>query len=214
MSPAKSTVDRKWFERRLAELNISSWTEFARRVGVSKSQISLVLDGKRHAHIDLVREMSRVLRAPLHELARKLGGPVMEAIDAVAEIERGSTLELAGTIGGDFSVVFTPETRTRKLVHLGIEAPTGSQALEYQTAGTPAAMFHGSLAVIQPRQEADEDTMAGRHNVVWLSDGRVLMRMVEASTDAGRYKLTAAGCDDIIDAEITHFAPVLAIMAN
>lgn len=207
-------VDRKWFERRLAELGYKSQAELARKVEVSTSQLSLVLDGKRNAHLDLAKALAQALKVPLLDLAKRLNGPMMDALEAVAEIERGSTLELAGSIDGEFQVDLTPEGRRRRLVRLDLDAPAGAVALEYHTAGTAAAMFNGMVAVVLEKREVDADAMVGRYNVVWLPTGPALMRVVSLGKTPGRFNLSVANCADIEDAEVTHYAPVLAIMAS
>ena len=134
MTTAKQ-IDRKWFERRLAELGFKSQAELARKVDVSTSQLSLVLDGKRNAHLNLAKALAQALKVPLLDLAKKLNGPMMDALEAVAEIERGSTLELAGSIDGEFRVDLTQEGKRRRLIRLDLDAPAWAVALEYNTAG-------------------------------------------------------------------------------
>lgn len=207
-------VDRKWFERRLAELGFKSQAELARKVEVSTSQLSLVLDGKRNVHLDLAKALAQALKLPLLDLAKRLNGPMMDALEAVAEIERGCTLEIAGSINGEFQVDLAPEGRRRRLVRLDLDAPAGAVALEYHTAGTPAAMFNDMVAVVLEKREVDAEAMVGRYNVVWLPAGPALMRVVSLGKTPGRFNLSVASCADIEDAEVTHYAPVLAIMAS
>lgn len=213
MTTAKQ-VDRKWFERRIAELGFKSQAELARKVEVSTSQLSLVLDGKRNAHLDLAKALAQALKVPLLDLAKRLNGPMMDALEAVAEIERGCTLELAGTIDGEFRVELAPEGRRRRLIRLDLDAPAGAIALEYHTAGTAAAMFNGMVAVVLEKREVDANTMVGRYNVVWPPTGPALMRVVSLGRTPGRFNLSVANCADIEDAELTHYAPVFAIMAG
>ena len=74
-------------------------------------------------------------------------------------------------------------------------------------------MFNGMVAVILEKREVDAEAMVGRYNVVWLPSGPALIRVVSLGTTAGRFNLSAANCADIEDAEVTHHAPVFAIMA-
>ncbi|ADP70727.1 helix-turn-helix domain protein [Rhodomicrobium vannielii ATCC 17100] len=205
-------IDRKWFERRIAELRIPSQAELARRLGISKSLLSLVLDGKRSANLELAQGLSRELRMPLLEIARRTSGDMMDAIEAVAKLERGVTLEVAGTIGGDFAVDLYPPSRRRTMVRLEIDAPAGAQALEYRTAGTQAAMFDGSMCVVGSQRPVDPEAMVGRYNMVWLADGRILMRFVDRLEKDG-YFLSAVGCEDITS-KLDAYAPVIAILAG
>lgn len=213
MAEIRNNVDIKWIRRKMVEVGISSDAELGRRSGIPKrALISYILQGKRNIQENNLIEMAKALKVAPRELASKLGGKSYEFLRALEHMEKYPQLPLRGTIDDRFAVVFFPDDFPTSNVEVDIKLGPGAYALQYNTANSSAAMFDGSLAVILEKREIDPPAMLLRNNVVWLSDGRVLIRRVREGQLPERYTLDGAGVPPIYDAELIAFAPVQALL--
>ncbi|RCL04010.1 MAG: hypothetical protein JSC189_000047 [Candidatus Tokpelaia sp. JSC189] len=213
MGDFKNKVDIKWVRRKMTEAGISSNAELGRRSGIQKrALITYILQGKRNIQEDNLIKMAKVLKVSPRELSEKIGGKLYEFIQELDGMGKDHRLVIRGTIDDRFSVVFFPDNYDYKDVQVDIKPGAGAYALQYNTENTPAAMFDGSVAVILEKREIDPPSMLLRNNVVWLSDGRVLLRRVKEGQLPDRYTLDGANVPPIYDVELLAFAPVQALL--
>jgi len=204
-------VDKKWIERKMAEAGIRSKAELGRRIGIEeRSLMSLIFAGKRSLREDAMLKMANELRVTMRELAHKLGGRPLEIVKAIDETDK-ATLDVRGTIDDRFTAFFYPPGRVER-VRVDIAAGVGAFALRYDTSGTAADMFDGSITVILEKRDVEPAAMLERNNLVWLVDGKVLLRRVTKGQLPDRYNLSAANVSPLYDVEIIAFAPVQALL--
>lgn len=70
-------IDKKWFENAMKDRGMSQ-RQFAKRVGLDPSQISLLLSGKRRTKKSDILMFAENLNAPVNDVLRAVGIPVEE----------------------------------------------------------------------------------------------------------------------------------------
>lgn len=204
-------IDKKWIECKMTEAGIRSKAELGRRIGIEeRSLMSLIFAGKRTLREGAMIKMANELRITMRELAHRLGGRPLEIVKAIDETDT-AVLDVRGTIDDRFIAFFYPPGRIER-VRMDIVAGIGAFALRYDTAGTAADMFDGSIAVILEKRDVESAAMLERNNLVWLADGKVLLRRVTKGQLSDRYNLSAANISPLYDVEIIAFAPVQALI--
>jgi len=89
-----------------------------------------------------------------------------------------------------------------------MKTPVGGYGLVYDIKNNPATIFSDSIAVALEKREAPKNMMLKRNNIVWLADGRVLLRHVVFGQLLNRFDIFGANMPPLYDVEIVAFSPV------
>ena len=201
-------VDVKWVKEKMDAAGIRSYAELGRKSGMmQRTLITLVLQGQRNIQQENLIKMAEVLKVSPFDLAEKLGGRTYNFLSALKDMEANEELEIRGSIDDNFAVHFF-EARHFKTVHADIKTPAGSYGLVYDIKNNPATIFSVSIAVALEKREAPTTMMLKRNNIVWLADGRVLLRHVISGQLRNRFNIFGANMPPLYDVEILAFSPL------
>jgi len=87
-----------------------------------------------------------------------------------------------------------------------MKTPVGGYGLVYETENNP--IFSGSIAIALEKQESPQNLMLGRNNVVWLADGKVLLRHVISGQLRNCFNIFGVNMPPLYDVEIQAFSPL------
>ena len=201
-------VDVKWVKEKMDAAEIRSYAELGRKSGMmQRTLITLVLHGQRNIQQENLIKMAEVLKVSPFDLAEKLGGRTHNFLSALKDMEANEKVEVRGSIDDNFAVHFY-ESRHFKTVHTDIKTPAGSYGLVYDIKHNPATIFSDSIAVVLEKREAPTTMMLKRNNIVWLADGRVLLRHVISGQLRNRFDIFGANMPPLYDVEILAFSPL------
>lgn len=201
-------VDVKWVKEKMDAAGIRSYAELGRKSGMmQRTLITLVLHGQRNIQQENLIKMAEVLKVSPFDLAEKLGGRTHNFLSALKDMEANEKVEVRGSIDDNFAVHFY-ESRHFKTVHTDIKTPAGSYGLVYDIKHNPATIFSDSIAVVLEKREAPTTMMLKRDNIVWLADGRVLLRHVISGQLRNRFDIFGANMPPLYDVEILAFSPL------
>lgn len=201
-------VDVKWVKEKMDAAGIRSYAELGRKSGMmQRTLITLVLHGQRNIQQENLIKMAEVLKVSPFDLAEKLGGRTHNFLSALKDMEANEKVEVRGSIDDNFAVHFY-ESRHFKTVHTDIKTPAGSYGLVYDIKHNPATIFSDSIAVVLEKREAPTTMMLKRNNIVWLADGRVLLRHVISGQLRNRFDIFGANMPPLYDVEILAFSPL------
>lgn len=127
-------INKQWFLDRLQERGENQST-LARHLGVDKSAMSLLLNGRRRLHAEACDEIAAFLRVPVSDVLAAAGFKVETK-------QRQADVDLVGSVNAQF-VVSMNDTAAAVAGHSALMA--GTVAVRVQTAGTDADWMDGWL---------------------------------------------------------------------
>lgn len=186
-----SEVDAGWFRERIADLDISQ-NAFAKRVGMSPSNLSLTLKGKRQITITRAADFARELGVTLDDVVLHSG------IDyGTAD---GDRIKIVGHIDGAGAASF--ENRTLGTVPAMGKMPPDTVALVMRTTQTDLDLMNGWIVFAGPVTD-NVPTAVDRTALVKVRGAeKPLMRLIRRGQSAAIYTLTGIAQAPVYDAEI------------
>ncbi|WP_295735523.1 helix-turn-helix transcriptional regulator [uncultured Bartonella sp.] len=199
-------VDVKWVKEKMNAAGIRSYAELGRKSGMmQRTLITLVLQGQRNIQQENLIKMAEVLKVSPFDLAEKLGGRTYNFLSALKDMEANEKLEIRGSIDDNFAVHFY-DPKDFKTVQTDMKTPVGGYGLVYETENNP--IFSGSIAIALEKRESPQNLMSGQNNVVWLADGKVLLRHVISGQLLNRFNIFCANMPPLYDVAIQAFSPL------
>lgn len=174
-------------------------------LGIDKSTMSLILNGKRKLPLDKAADIARLLGVTPSEVMQHMGVRV-DGIKTGGP-ETVQTLPFEGWIDAT-ARVHKDSARRKRPLNVGFSVEPGSVAFQWRTPQTKMDILDGWIVVAGARREADEG-MIGRGCVVGTKDGEVMIRAVRRGYSQGRYSLLGLDMPDVEDVEVVWYAPVL-----
>lgn len=180
----------------------ASAKEAADRMGWNLNTYTSHENGNRRFGVDKARTYARAYGADPYWLLEGRGNK--PAVEAAVEVP------LVGYVGAG-SQIHPIDDHAKGAALEYIAAPphadAGSVAVKVRGESMEPVLHEGDIVVYRRRSQAINE-MVGRERVVWLSDGRVMIKDMWPGQQPGRFNLMSHNASPILDAEVTHAAKI------
>lgn len=199
MMTPMSTINKPWFDQRLAEKHLSQ-RRLARLMKLDQSAISLTLSGKRRMKFEEAAGIARLIGYPVSEVLRNAGVPVEEGRQRVP---------VAGWLDGMGEIHCLPMDDAQRVL-TPQPMPEGSVAVQCRTAASPLEYMDGWLLFREPPVQPPP---LGQFAVVQIAGGIRTIGTLRRGYRKGRLNLSGPCCS-ITDAAVEWAAPITAIRTD
>ncbi|WP_336279216.1 hypothetical protein [Bartonella sp. CB175] len=207
----RHNINRKWIEDKMIDVGIENISELGRRIGVqNRTYMYHFLSGLRPFSLQSLQKLASTIHVPLRELIQNVGGEQKDFLIAIDESDT-APLQIRGTIDDRMQVVFYPTDYSYETTTVDIKPASGTFALRYETTNSALSVLDGAVAVFDERQPINHDAIVGHVHLLWLANGKILLRKVVESTIAGKYNLSHGNNELLTDQEVIAYAPTRAL---
>lgn len=139
----------------------------------------------------------------------------LEDLPGIQEyLELGQGIPIVGWVGAGADAHFYNEAAdspSPETIPAPAETPVGTVGVTIR-GDSLGKTYNGWVALYEARQDGLPSPYYGQLCVLWLSDGRVLIKQPRPSRIPGQFHLTSDFSDPIMDVEIDYSARVLGIV--
>lgn len=183
-------INRDWFKKRLADIG-ETQASLARFLDVDRSQVSLLLGGRRRFQMDTAEQVARFLKVPIEDVLENAGMKIKR------RTEPNPRFRLVGSV--DHRMVVRDDKHGAEVEgHPAL--PIDTVALRFQTASSVLDWMDGWLAFFQPSRSMDP-ALVTQMCVAECSDGTRRVGNLRRGYASGTYNLVQGG-DTVENLEI------------
>ena len=176
------SVDKEWFKGKIAAAQLTQ-AKLADICGMSKSAMTMMLNGKRKAQPSEISTICLALHVSEQDVLFRLG------VDARSTWGTEGDVPVVGYLDNDLKVHLGvnrgPKTAPRPIGHSGSDL----RALRIQTAGSALGALHNGVVYYYETQKVDPDS-AGRWCICKIKGNGLVFRGVQRGSTNGSNDLT------------------------
>lgn len=137
----------------------------------------------------------------------------VDEVPAITEyLEIGRGIPIVGSVGAGAEAHFYGDADDpAETIPAPAETPVGAVGVDIR-GDSLGRTYNGWVAVYGGKEDGLPKSFEGQLCVLWLGDGRVLIKQPRPSRVPGQYHLTSDFSDPIMDVEIDYSAKVLGII--
>ena len=184
-------VSATWFKERIGDLGMSQ-RQFAKKLGIDPSSLTLVLQGRRGVGASEAALMARLFGVDVAEVMIALGVRVESS-------PRADYARIRGIVGPDMRVSWAKGSKDFGKVRLKGHRK-GVEAVRVDVAGSAYAGLDGALVLYRPRPGVDPEAV-GRAGIVVRGEGAVFGALRKGH-GPGKWTVTDLG-GQVLERDVT-----------
>lgn len=151
------------------------------KMGMTHSQLSLMLSGQRRLQLDEAAQLADLLGVPLHRVAEAAGVGKPRA--------NGRRVEVIGSMGGAGMIELYPQGVIERTVAPDAGLPDNMVAIQARTADTQLSWMDGFVFFCCRAEEIEPDAV-GRFCLAKVTDGAAVLATVRRGYRDGTFNLS------------------------